>query len=82
MVWLHFCSPGPTALNRLPVGYLCFLGTELLHVVLVLKVSTLPDPLGEPELWWAGLTLVLSFVFGEKCKPAKVSLCTLLLQSV
>jgi hypothetical protein len=41
----------PTALfRRLPTGHLCSSGTDLLHKVLMLKVSALPAPLGELEL--------------------------------
>jgi hypothetical protein len=37
-------------LSRLPAGHLCCLGTDLLHVVLLVKVSALPALLGEPVL--------------------------------
>jgi hypothetical protein len=51
----------PTAvLSRLPTGHVCFSGANLLHVVVVLKVSALPDPLGEPALQWVQSSLMLS----------------------
>jgi hypothetical protein len=50
-VWLYFCSLDPyTFSSRLPPGHLCCLGTKLLHMGLVLKVSVLPALLGAPAL--------------------------------